>query len=164
MPNRTFLALAVALLSPMTVAVAADKVSQVFLRDAMQRNLSEIQLAKLAQDKAQSPDVKSYGQTLVDDQSASNEQAAKVAQQIGITVPTDPSVSQKAIYDNLSKLSGATFDRAFIKAVIADHEMNIARFQNEAKKKNDPVADYANQVLPVLTQHLDAARKLGSGT
>jgi len=104
--------------------------------------------------------VKSYGQMLVTDQSASNEQAEKVAEQIGIATPTEPSVTQKAMLDKMSRLSGTAFDRAFINEMIADHKMNIARFQNEAKKKNDPAADFANQALPTLKKHLDAAQKL----
>jgi len=120
----------------------------------------EIQLGQLAQNKAQSAEVKSYGQMLVTDQSASNEQAEKVAERIGIAIPTEPSVNQRAMYDRMSKLSGTAFDRAFIKEIIADHKMNIARFENEAKKQNDPVGDFANQILPILKKHLDAARTL----
>ena len=154
---------AAGLLGSMTAASAADKLSQVFLRDAIQRNLADVQLGQLAQDKAQGADVKSYGEMLANDQSASNDQAVKVAAQIGITAPTAPSSSQKAAYDSMSKLSGMAFDRAFIKDMITDREMTIARFENEAKKKSDPVADYANQTLPTLKQHLDAARKLEPG-
>ena len=158
-----FIAFTAALLGPLSAAPAVDKISQVFIRDAIQTNLAEIQLGQLAQDKAEGSDVKSYAQTLVNDQSALNEQAQKVATQIGITVPTKPSVAQKTAYDSMSKLSGAAFDRAFIKNTITDQEMNIARFENEAKKKNDPVADYAGQALATLKQHLDAARNLAPG-
>ena len=164
MKNLNLLVFTGTLLGVMTAALGADKVSQVFIRDAIQGNLAEIQLGQLAQDKAQGADVKSYGQMLVDDHTASNEQAGKVAAQIGITAPTEPSLSQKATYDKMSKLSGTTFDRAFIKEMVADYATNIARFQNEAKKRNDPVADYANQMLPTLMKHLDVARKLEPGT
>ena len=90
-----------------------------FIRDAIQSNLAEIQLGQLAQAKTQSAEVKSYAQMLVTDHSASNEQAEKVAKQIGITVPTELSVSQKVTYNRLSKLSGTAFDRAFVAEMIA---------------------------------------------
>ncbi len=149
-----------ALLSWATAALAADKVSEVFIRDAIEGNLAEIEMGQLAQDKAQSAELKSYGQMLVTDHSAANDQAEKVAKQIGIAVPTKPSVNQKATYDRMSRLSGPEFDRAFIKEMIADHKANILRFQSEAKKRNDPAADFANQMLPTLMKHLDAAEKL----
>jgi len=158
--NRTLFAATATLLGLVTAASGADKISQVFIRDAIQRNLADIQMGQLAQDKAQSADVKSYGQMLVTDQSASNEQAEKVAERIGIAVPTEPSINQKAMYNQMSKLSGTAFDRAFVKAMIADNKVNIPRFQNEAKKKGDPVADFANQTLPILEKHLNAAQKL----
>lgn len=160
MKSLTFFATTAVLLVLVTAALAADKLSQVFIRDAIQRNLADIQMGQLAQDKAESADVKSYGQMLVTDQSASNEQAEKVAEQIGVEVPTETSINQKALYDQMSKLSGPAFDRAFIKAMIADNKMNIPRFQNEAKKKGDPVAGFANQTLPILEKQLEAAQKL----
>jgi putative membrane protein len=144
-------------------ALAADKVSQVFVRDAIQRNLAEIQLGQLAKDKAQSADVKSLGETLVNEQTELNEPAKQAASQIGITIPTEQSISQKATYDAMSKLSGAAFDRAFIKNMVTTTAAIVARFENEAKKKNDPAADYARQALPTLRKHLEAAQKLSHG-
>ncbi len=158
--NLTLFVSTAALLGWVTAVSGADKVSQVFVRDIIQRNLVEIQLGQLAQNKAQSAEVKSYGQMLVTDQSASNEQAEKVAERIGIAIPTETSVNQRAMYDRMSNLSGTAFDRALIKEIIADHKMDIARFENEAKKQNDPVGDFANQALPILKKHLDAARTL----
>jgi putative membrane protein len=156
----TALTLLGTLLGSVITAAGADKISQVFIRDAIEGNLAEIQIGQLAQEKAQDVAVKSYGQMLVTDHSASNEEAEKVAKQIGIKVPAEPSVSWKATYDKLSKLSGSMFDRAFLKEMIAYHKVNIARFQNEAKKKNDLAGDFANQMLPILKKHLDTAEKL----
>jgi len=164
MRNLMLSALAGTLLGALSAASAADKISQVLIRDAIQDNLAEIQMGQLAQDKTQSSDVKSYGQMLVADHSALNEEAEKVAEQIGIAAPTEPSHDQKAMYEKMSRLSGTEFDRAFIKETIADHKANIARLQNEAKKTNDPAADFARQALPTMKKHLDAAQKLEHGT
>ena len=163
MKNSGLLALAGALLGLVTAASGADKVSEVFIRDAVQGNLAEIKLGQLAQEKTLSAEVKSYAQMLVTDHSTSNEQAEKVAKQIGITIPTELSVSQKATYNRMSKLSGTAFDRAFVAEMIAGHKTSITRFQNEAKKKDDPAADFANQMLLILKKHLDAAQLLEPG-
>ena len=163
MKNSGLLAFAGALLGLVTAASGADKVSEVFIRDAIQGNLAEIQMGQLAQAKTQSAEVKSYAQMLVTDHSTSNEQAEKVAKQIGITVPTELSVGQKVTYNRMSKLSGTAFDRAFVAEMITGHKTTITRFQNEAKKKDDPAADFANQMLPTLKKHLDAAQQLEPG-
>jgi len=64
---------------------------------------------------------------------------------------------QKAIYNKMAKLQGAAFDRNFKKEMLADHKKDIAAFQKEA---NDSAADFANETLPTLQKHLNAAQKL----
>ena len=98
---------------------------------------------------------------LVTDHSASNEQAEKVAKQIGITVPTELSVIQKVTYNRMSKLSGTAFDRAFVAEMIAGHKTNITRFQNEEKGRS--CGRLRQSDAPTLKKHLDAAQQLEPG-
>ncbi len=158
----SLLVLAGALLGLAPSVLGADKLSEVFLRDAIQGNLAAIQMGQLAQEKAQSDDVKSFGSIVMVDYYSSNERAQEVAKQIGIAIPTEPSVSQKYEYERLSRLSGKALDRAFVAEMIAVNKTIISRFENEAKKTNDPVAVFANETLPTLKEHLDAAQKLQS--
>lgn len=159
MTKRTLIAVA-ALVGTIAAASAADKAEQKFMQNAIQGNLAEIQMGQLAQQKAQSADVKSYGEMLVTDHSAANDQAKKIAETIGMTPPAEPSAKQKSMYDKMSKLSGAEFDRAFAKEMVADHKKDISEYKRESAKKNSPVADLAKQTLPTLQKHLDAAEKL----
>jgi putative membrane protein len=145
-----------------TSVLAADKISEVLLRDAIQGNLAAIQMSQLAQEKAQSAEVKSFAATVMVDHWVSNEQGEKAAKQSGITVPTAPSISQKLEYEKMSKLSDKALDRAFVAAMIAFYKAIIPRFKNEALKTNDPVGIFAKEELPRLEEHLDAAQKLQS--
>ena len=156
----TKIGVAVLLVGSIAMAWAADKGSQKFITEAIQGNLAEVQVGKLAQQKGQSEAVRSFGQTLVSDHSAANEKATKVAEQLGVTPPSEPNAKQKAIHDKLSKLSGAAFDRAFAKEMVADHKKDIKEYEQEAKKKNDPAAQYAQETLPVLHKHLQLAENL----
>ena len=74
-----------------------------FLHDAVQGNLAEVQMGQLAKEKGQSDAVKSYGQMLVTDHSANNEKAIALAEQNGLSAPTEPSTKQKAGYDKLKR-------------------------------------------------------------
>ena len=58
--NLALLAFAGALLGSVTAASGVDKLSEVFIRDAIQGNLAEIQMGQLAEEKAQDAEVKSY--------------------------------------------------------------------------------------------------------
>ena len=156
------IAAAAFLLAGIATASAADKASQKFITEAIQANLAEIQVGKLAQQKGQSEDVKSFGQMLVSDHSDANQKAMQVANELGVTPPNEPNAKQKATYDRLSKLTGAAFDRQFAKGMVADHKKDIKAFEKESKK-NDAAGQFAQQTLPVLQKHLQTAESLQGG-
>ena len=83
------------------------KADQSFLDDAVQGDLSEINMGKLAQQKGQSRDVKSYGQMLEQDHGQHLQKAKQEAQQMGVTPPSAPNAKQKKMYDHLSSLSAS---------------------------------------------------------
>ena len=59
---------------------ASDKASEKFIKDAIQGNLAEVAVGKLAQQKGASQGVRSFGAMLVSDHGAANEKAMSVAQ------------------------------------------------------------------------------------
>ena len=140
-------------------SLAADKATQKFVTEAIQGNLAEVEMGKLAQDKGATDGVKNYGKELADDHSAANQKATALANSIGVTPPTEPTKKQKAEHDKLAKMSGAAFDRAFIKAMIADHKKDIKTYQQQAKKQSE-AAQYAKDTLPVLQKHLEDVQAL----
>ena len=164
MKNLVLVAVVGTLLGFATAAVSAGRADQKFIEDAIQGNLAEVQMGQLAQQNAQSEDVKSYGEMLVTDHVANNEKAKQVANEIGVSPPTEPSAKQKAAYDKLAKLSGTAFDRQFAKMMVMDHKKDVQKFQREAKKAHGALGHYASETLPTLTKHLQAAEKLPSGS
>lgn len=144
-----------------SAAYAAEKPSQAFLKKAIEGNFAEVQMGQLAQQKAQSDDVKKFGQMLSDDHSAANQKAMEAAKSMNVTPPDGPNAKQKAEYDRLSKMSGAQFDRNFAMHMVADHQKDIAEYKKEAKQ-SDPAGDYAKGELDVLQKHLDTAKSLRS--
>jgi putative membrane protein len=151
------------LVTCLTSASAADKAGQKFIIEAIQGNLAEIQMGKLAQEKGQDDATRSFGQTLVTDHSAANEKAIATAKELDVTPPTEPNAEQRALYDKLSKLSGSAFDREFARMMVSDHKKDIKEFKTEAERKNDPAAHYASESLPTLQKHLQLAEGLNSG-
>ncbi len=152
------IAMATALIA--SSAWAADKAGEKFIKEAMEGNLAEVQVGKLAQEKGQSQDVKSFGQMLVTDHGQANQKATSVAGSMGVTPPSEPNKKQKAVYDKLSKLSADKFDRAFAREMVKDHKKDIRAFEKEAKRKNSAAAAFANETLPTLKKHLDMAQSL----
>jgi putative membrane protein len=138
---------------------AQDKASQKFLKEAIEGNLAEVQMGQLAQKNGSSDAVRSFGQMLQKDHSDANQKATAAAQQLGMTPPSEPNSKQKAMYDRMSKLSGANFDREFAKHMVKDHKQDIRAFEKEAKK-NDAAGAFAKEALPTLNKHLETAQSL----
>jgi putative membrane protein len=122
-------------MGPMGAIAQGDKASAAdkkFVKEAMQGGMAEVELGQLATQKAQSSDVKQFGQKMVDDHTKLNDQMKPVASQLGITPPASLDMKHKAVSTKLNKLSGDEFDKAYIKAMVKDHQKDVAEFQKEA--------------------------------
>jgi len=137
-------------------AKAAD---QTFVMKAARGGLAEVELGKLAEDKATNDQVKQFGKKMVDDHGKANDELKSLAQSKNITLPTDLSAKDKALHDRLSKLSGAAFDRAYMQAMVKDHREDVNEFRTESKSGADPeVKQWAAKTLPTLETHLKLAQ------
>ena len=139
-------------------ASAADKR---FVQEAMEGDMSEIQLGQLAQQKATSDQVKQFGQKLVDDHTKLDEQIKPIAEQMGVTPPTDLSAKHKAVKNRLEGLSGAQFDKEFVKYMVSDHREDDQKFKKEESSAKDPALKNAvTQGEPVIAEHLRMAESM----
>jgi len=151
------------MLAGISVGWAADDSSAKFIKEAIQGNLAEVQVGQLAQEKGAIQGVRDFGAMLAKDHQMANEKATQVAQHLSVTPPDKPGLKQKAVYEKLSRLSGAQFDREFTKSMVKDHQDDIAKYQKESQL-NGAAADYAKETLPKLHEHLKMAEELEQST
>ena len=131
-----------------------------FIEEAARGGMAEVQLGQLAAQKAQSSEVKQFGQKMVDDHGKANDQLKSIASSKNVTLPTDLDHAHKRDYDRLSKLSGAEFDREYMKHMVSDHKKDVSDFRKEAKSaKDSEVKSFASSTLPTLEQHLQMAQQ-----
>jgi putative membrane protein len=131
-----------------------------FMEEAAKGGMAEVQLGQLAAQKAGSEDVKKFGQKMADDHAKANDELKKLASSKGVELPTDLDRSAKREHDKLSKMSGADFDREYMKHMVDDHKKDVKDFQKEAKSAKDPdVKSFASSTLPTLEQHLQLAQR-----
>lgn len=130
---------------------AADRA---FARKAAQDGLAEVELGRLAADKASSDEVKSFGRQMVDDHQKANDELKQIAQSKGIDLPADTDSGHKAKMSKLQKLSGADFDRAYVKDMVKDHKKDVKLFEKEADKGKDPeLKQFAQKTVTTLHEH-----------
>jgi putative membrane protein len=134
---------------------------QRFMKEAAQGGMAEVELGKLALQNASSDEVKKFGQRMVDDHSKANDKLKELASAKGVTLPQAPNARQKATKDQLSKLSGEQFDKAYMRDMLKDHKQDIAAFQSESNTGHDAdVKNFAAQTLPTLRDHLKDAQDI----
>jgi putative membrane protein len=131
-----------------------------FAKKAAGDGMAEVKLGELAQQQAESDQVKQFGQRMVDDHGKANEKLKAIAEQKGIDLPQKMPDEAQQTYDQLQKKSGQEFDQAYMDKMVEDHHKAIDLFQQEAKGGQDPeLQSFAEQTLPTLQQHLDLAQK-----
>jgi len=130
-----------------------------FATEAAQGGQTEVALGKLAVSKASNPDVKEFGQRMVDDHSKANDELKSLAMSKSFALPSGIGSKNSAVVAKLSKLSGTAFDRAYMKDMVEDHVHDVAAFAKESKSAKDPdLKAWAGRTLPTLEDHLKMAR------
>lgn len=140
---------------------AAKADDKKFAKEAAMGGLLEVELGKVATQKASSEAVKNFGQRMVDDHTKANDELKQVASQDNLTLPTTLDKKHQKMVDKLSALSGPAFDKAYMKDMVKDHEEDVKEFQNESQNGTDPnIKSFATKTLPILQSHLDSAKQV----
>jgi len=140
-------------------SAATTMTDTMFMKKAARANLAEVELGRLAVQKATNADVKKFGQRMIDDHTKAGNQLKKVAADEHVTLPRTISASDKATKESLEKLSGDEFDHAYMSDMVKDHKKDVA--ETESKTAHDEaVKNFAAQTLPTLEDHLKEAEKI----
>ena len=134
------------------------------LKDMAQANINEVAAARLALDKAQTSEVKTFAQKMVDDHGAALTKVQAVAQKKGVELPTEPDAAHKALNSRLENQRGDAFDKMYMEyAGVKDHEKVLSKLKSDASKIDDPdVKALANEHTPVVEQHLKSAEQMST--
>lgn len=134
---------------------------QKFIKGAAEGGMAEVELGKLAMQKASSDDVKRFGQRMVDDHSKANDKLKEVAASLGVTLPQHLNAKDEATKERLSNLSGDQFDKAYMRDMVKDHKADVAAFRTESNAGRDAsIKSFAAQTLPTLRDHLKDAQTI----
>lgn len=131
-----------------------------FIEGASQGNLREITLGRLAVQRAQGDEVKTYAAKLVADHTKAEESLKALAAKRDVKLDTKLDTSKTP----LGRLEGASvekFDAEYLDHAIKDHEKDVAEFKQHAETTSDPaLKSWVHDTLPVLEKHLSLAKEL----
>jgi len=142
-------------------SVATDEKSSEFLVRAANSGMAEVQLAKIAQQKASLTDVKSFAAMLEKDHSAANSQVKSFASQRNVALPDSISNDKQQMIKDVEKRTGKDFDKEYLDHMIKSHNDGIDLFESTRTNATDvDVKNFADKTLPTLKMHLDSAKAI----
>ena len=149
------------------LACSSAKDSTKFAANAAQGGMAEVEMGRMATQRAGDASVREFGARMVADHSRANSELKTIAGQKGNQLPVELNSEQKSEMDKLSKMSGAEFDQEYMSAMLKDHQTDVKDFDTQSKEGNDPeIKAFAGKTLPTLQQHLQmaqqAAQKVGA--
>jgi putative membrane protein len=149
--SLSFAGLALAEESPAAQSSSLSAKDKTFMKKAAKGGMMEVAMGKVAEQNAQSDDVKSFGQRMVTDHSKANDELKSIAEKKGVKLPSK---------EPTEKWSS---DKTYMDMMVKDHEKDLAEFQEEAKDGSDPdVKKFAEDTAKVIQKHLDLAKETQS--
>lgn len=147
-----------------SAATVGQMSTEAFVSNATESNVYEIEAGKIAQEKAQSADVKAFGQQMVTDHTAMLNEMKPVITQAGFTPPAELDERRKGLLDNLRAASGAEFDQVYLDQQEAAHEEALTLMRGYAENgDNAALKDLAAKGAPKIEAHLQKVNQLKAG-
>jgi len=132
-----------------------------FVKEAGSGGMLEVELGKVAAMKAKNADVKAFAERMVKDHTAANAKLKTAAKTAGFSVPEKLMDEHQKSLDKFKNYKGTDFDKDYVDAMVKDHEEDVQAFTRASKEAKDArVKAFAADTLPVVQQHLEAAKKL----
>lgn len=135
----------------------------VFIENAAQGGMAEIQMGKTAVGKSTDDKVKALAQRIVDDHTKVDAALKTLAVSKKVSFPSGPAKDAQKENDKLQSMKGSGFDEAWAKAMVKDHQDAIKMFTQEGKDTKDTdIQQFVKSNLPTLKSHLEAAQQLAA--
>ncbi len=120
----------------------------------------ELRLAQLAESKASADVVRRFAQKMETDHNSMQREWATVSAQSGARI-TATSPQMQGQVSRLERLSGSDFDRAYMTAMVQNHQQAVNTFDTRGRMAQSlEVRQLVARTLPLLQEHLTLARQV----
>src|SRR6476620_5927254 len=135
----------------------------VFLRKASMSNFTEIALGQIAADSSSDPAIQQFGEQMVTEHTAAQQQLGSLASAIGLGLSNALDAEHQQLAANLLTLKDRAFDSLYIHSQVRDHQATVTFFkQQSAHGLQKELKQYMYSTLPEIEQHLQVATVLAS--
>lgn len=134
--------------------------TDMFITKASQDGMTEVKVAALAQEKSQSPDIRTFAGQMQADHTKANSELEKIAAAKHVAISDKLDSEHQALVNKLSQKSGADFDVAYSAMMAGAHKNAVTLFKAGAQSPDPDIAGFASKTLPTLEHHKGMADEL----
>ncbi|WP_231491383.1 DUF4142 domain-containing protein [Pedobacter sp. Leaf170] len=139
-----------------TGGIAVAEEDSKFATTAAAGGMAEVEMGKMALEKSTNAQVKEFATMMVEDHGKANTELMSIAGMKNITLPTTVDEDHQKKMDDLSKKTGADFDKAYASAMVDGHKSTLDLMEDEAKDGKDAdLKAFASKTAPIVKAHLD---------
>ena len=129
-----------------------------FMVNAAEINLEEIQLGQLAQTNGTTAAIIELGKMMEAEHTKLLKELTEIAKQKLIDLPTATSEKAQKTYKEYSDNSSTDFDKKYCELLVKEHKNAIELFEKVSTESTDvDIIEWANAALPILKTNLDYA-------
>ncbi|MBK5001885.1 DUF4142 domain-containing protein [Pseudomonas sp. S31] len=154
--KRVGLSMAMGLASLQAMAATSND----FVEAATESGIAEVVTGKLALEKSQNGEIKTFAQQMVTDHTQANQKLADIARKLDIEVPDEAALTDK-VKKMILEWRDESFDKSYLNNQVDAHEKAVELFKKEAASSDKAeLKAFASETLPKLEQHLQHAKEL----
>jgi putative membrane protein len=145
---------------------SSQMTAPMFVQMIAMSDMFEIQSSQAALKNSKDAEVQKFAQTMIDHHTKMSAElkAAVQAGNVSAQIPTSLSGEKAQTLQQLSSLSGETFDAMYWKAQVQGHQEALQLAQSYAKNgDNAALRQHAEKGVPIIEQHLKMAQKMMAG-
>lgn len=121
---------------PMDGPLKAELTDQSFAENAMAIGLAVIEMSKLAKTKSSNKEITQFADVAIREHTVTHDKLRKVANGIGVKLPTSLHTSQQTIIQQLKSQSGKEFDLTYSELMKREHDTEAGMFDKAAGETN----------------------------
>jgi putative membrane protein len=122
---------------------------------ALESGIAQVREVQLAERQAASPDVRRVADQLQSEHTLANAELQRIATNHGVVPPKEATEDRRAQFSRLRGLSGANFDKEFLRSQISAHNRALQLYQRaQLESTSRTVKMFIGAMLPKIRNNL----------
>ena len=137
-----------------------DQNGIVFIKNGIESGLTEVKASGLAITNSNNQKVITLAKMLINDHTNAGDTLKKIEDDKRVIEKDTINTEHLQMISDLSKKSGAAFDKAYLQMMVTDHEDAVKLFTTASENPDKEISKFASKTLPTIKMHLDSVNAI----